>query len=342
MQKVLPVSVFLVVFGAILNFTVASNIILKSNSTAFSWASTRNFLAFGDSYTYVEGAPYGETNFSFIGDAFNFSFTPSQLFSSELLNNYTSSGGSNWPEFLTGCFAGLPNDCPDKKLWDFAYAGADVSSAFLNLHHNTSLDLVDQVRQWDEFGRVPLNLTPAETLVGIFIGINDISDSARWTNVSFPVFYDQIIDSLFDSVETIYSRGFKNFLFLGLPPLDKTPGNLVSPNPLPNRTMIDSWDGSITSHAEALHANHADTNVVVFDTYEALQGILDSPAEFGIVNTTSFCAAAPLIVTDTEETPAGCAVPVKEYFWYNTGHITFTVHQVLAAAIEETLVGFGG
>jgi hypothetical protein len=29
-------------------------------------------------------------------------------------------------EYLTGCFGGLPSRCP-RKLWDFAFAGADIS-----------------------------------------------------------------------------------------------------------------------------------------------------------------------------------------------------------------------
>lgn len=43
-------------------------------------------LAFGDSYTYVQGTA-GLQNYSFIGDLQNFSYTPRQLVSNEIVQN---------------------------------------------------------------------------------------------------------------------------------------------------------------------------------------------------------------------------------------------------------------
>jgi len=301
---------------------------------AFNWENNKYFLAFGDSYTFVQGTS-GELNFSFIGDAFNLSATPRVLFETEIVNNDTSSGGSNWVEFLTGCFSGLPAEC-ENQLWDFAYAGADISSKFLPPHHNTSIQLDQQVRQWDAFAREPLAMDPETTLVAFFIGINDIDDSASFTNVSFPAFYDTIISTYFDSVELVHSRGFKNFLFLGLPPLDKTPGNLGRSNPVPNITMIEAYDSSLEDHVDAFQAAHPEATTVLFDTYSTLSAILEDPESYGITNTTSFCPRydAPDIATNFAA--YGCD-PIAEYFWYNSGHITFTVHQVLAGSIDEEL-----
>ena len=33
----------------------------------------------------------------------------------------------------------------------------------------------------------------------------------------------------------------------------------------------------------------------------------------------------------------GC-IPIPEYFWYNTGHITYYVHELLAAAVKKYLI----
>ncbi len=84
-------------------------------------------LAFGDSYTFVQGT-LGHQNYSFIGDAQKYSFTASQLLSDSIVLNQTSAGGPNWVEYLTGCYSGPPLNCK-KQLWDFAFAGADVSTA---------------------------------------------------------------------------------------------------------------------------------------------------------------------------------------------------------------------
>jgi hypothetical protein len=43
-------------------------------------------LAFGDSYTYVQGTA-GRQNYSFIGDAQNYSYSPQTLLSDEIVQN---------------------------------------------------------------------------------------------------------------------------------------------------------------------------------------------------------------------------------------------------------------
>ena len=105
-------------------------------------------MAFGDSYTFVLG-DHGRTNFSFIGDVHNLGFNSSTLLANRIIQTQvilipdrkhqkvtetaktgTANGGPNWVEYLTGC--GIepgftsPLSC-DKQLWDFAFAGADIS-----------------------------------------------------------------------------------------------------------------------------------------------------------------------------------------------------------------------
>jgi len=99
-------------------------------------------------------------------------------------------------EFLTGCFSGRPSDCP-VELWDFAYAGSDISSDLyvllpyyphgddethvphsLPLHHNITTPLVDQVRQFVDNN--VLSIIPKKPdsarLTAWWIGINDTGD----------------------------------------------------------------------------------------------------------------------------------------------------------------------
>lgn len=94
-------------------------------------------IAFGDSYTYVQGT-LGYPNYSFIGSYLpgQFAITIEELLSDKIVQNFsgTAEGGPNWVEFLTGC--GLapnftsPQSC-SMSLWDFAFAGADVSVELL-------------------------------------------------------------------------------------------------------------------------------------------------------------------------------------------------------------------
>ncbi|CAD0109917.1 unnamed protein product, partial [Aureobasidium uvarum] len=94
--------------------------------TKFNWHDTKYMLAFGDSYTYVQGTA-GHVNSTFTGDYFDFSFTENELLNNKIVQNQ---GGPNWAEYLTGC--GVKPDLTSPlscktQLWDFAFGGADIS-----------------------------------------------------------------------------------------------------------------------------------------------------------------------------------------------------------------------
>lgn len=193
------------------------------------------------------------------------------------------------------------------------------------LHHNYTVPLVNQTQQFLTYGQPvfkhKLCVKPSKTLVAIWIGINDINDSAKY-NVSFPDFYDSIISTIFSqSVKPLYEAGYYNFLFVNLPPLDRTPSNQLKAEPLPNRTMIGWWDDTLVRHSEAFAAEHSDVTTMVFDANTFLNGVLDNPGKYGITNTTNYCAGylQADVLTDWEK--YGCPVPLDQYFWFNSGHM---------------------
>lgn len=271
-------------------------VIARPVSPPFAWSNVKSLLAFGDSYTYVQGL-YGRQNYSFIGDAFNFSYPSIQLLNDPIIQNQigTSAGGPNWVEYLPGCFEGLPIRCRrerEKELWDFAFAGADVSTKHLTLHHNYSVDLDSQVRQYDTYARPYLSLDPDRTLVTIFIGINDVSDSAKWTNASFPDLYSSIVETMLDSVSALAARSrLQDFLFMSLPPLEKTPGNVLAAaqnrTVYPSATQVASWNSVLSTQVdEWVRLQSGVRNAWVFDTYDFLNHIIEAPTEYGVKNVT--------------------------------------------------------
>jgi phospholipase/lecithinase/hemolysin len=104
--------------------------------------------------------------------------------------------------------------------------------------------------------------------------------------------------------------------------------------------MVHQYNDIIVSHASTFEATHPGTKALVFDTYSYLSNILDNPSAYGIVNTTSYCPEynAPDIATNYAA--YGC-LPIEEYFWYNTGHITWKIHEWLAKGVGEFLEGEG-
>ncbi|GAB7349775.1 hypothetical protein MBLNU459_g0496t2 [Dothideomycetes sp. NU459] len=315
----------------------------------WSWDNTKYMITFGDSYTYVQGLPYGHQNYSFIGDLLSPSYTPQQLLESKIIQNQTSTaeGGPNWVEYLTGCGLkpGLtsPLSCK-RQLWDFAFAGADRSPS-TPLHHNFTVPLVNATANFLHYANPTLRtfVNPQQTLVGVWIGINDVGDTASLKNVtSFPALYASILTTLFASVQTLADAGYANFLFLNLPPLDRTPANAARAAPLPNATMVDAWGRELATQAAAFAARnpgtpHADgVRAMVFDANAFLNGVMNDAAAYGIRNVTGYCAGYDQPFVDSDPGRYGC-LPLSEYFWFNTGHMTSHVHQILAGAVESFL-----
>lgn len=286
-----------------------------------------NRIAFGDSYTYVQGTE-GYANSTFIGSNLNFSYTPAQLLSDRIWQNFTSTaeGGPNWIEFLTKCglHYGLsnPRQC-QLQLWDFAFGGAEVSVEYTPLHHPWSVQLVNQTEEFLLYAEPVLKhiVDPTETLVAFWIGINDIGDSAEY-NVSFPTFYNDIITTMFEqAVQPVYDAGYRKFMFINLPPLNRTPSNLVrAAGPLPNATMIEWWDETLKNHSTAFGTENPSTTSLYYDSNAFLNYILDNAASYNITNTTGYCTAYDIAGVNTDPAAFGC-LPLHDYFWFNTGHM---------------------
>ncbi|OBZ71416.1 hypothetical protein A0H81_08770, partial [Grifola frondosa] len=308
--------------------------------TKFNWDATRYVYAFGDSYTFVEGTK-GLATFSFIGDAFDFSFTPAELLEDEIVPKNTSSDGSNWVEFLTGCFEGKPSDCSPHQLWDFAFAGADIDKSLLPLHHNFTIDLVDEVKRWAAYAADVIPHPAHETLTAWWIGINDTGDTLNNATITdIHAFWETEMASFFSAVELAYDRNLRGtYLFINVPPEDRSPSHANTSWAATLAANIDDYNAVLDAHVQDFAATHSDMNVLTFDAHAWFNGVLDSPSQFGFTNITGFCE---------------CTDP--GFFWYSeccwllpllsergftvlsdTGHPTEHVHRLLAQAIEEEL-----
>ncbi|KAH0287420.1 lysophospholipase A [Aureobasidium namibiae CBS 147.97] len=307
------------------------------------WANTSNIIAFGDSYSYVLGTA-GRQNYSFIGDYNRFAFSAQKLLNNKIVQSQTSTaeGGPNWLEHLTGCGVNpgttSPLDC-NIQLWDFAFAGADIGTQYTPRHKAYTVPLVNQTQQFLTYAQPALHniTTPETTLATFWIGTNDIFDTST-SKVPIDTLYTDMITTLYQSIQTIHDAGYRNFLIMNLAPLDKTPKNVRSIRPLPSKSMVNRWNTILASQAADFRTRNSDSNVVVFDSNTFLNEILKNPAPYGIKNTKDFCAAwnQPNVVADA--TQYGC-LPMDQYFWFNTAHLTTHTHEILAAEVKRVLSG---
>lgn len=286
-------------------------------------------IAFGDSYTYVQGTA-GYPNYTFVGSYLpgQFAFTPQTLLTNKIVQNFTATaeGGPNWVEYLTGC--GLKNNTlPSKckiQLWDFAFAGADASEEYLPLHHDYTIPLVNQTQQYLTWAEpvIGKKMDKSRALVAIWIGINDVNDSVKQLNgTDFKTFWDALVNTFFEeSVQPMYNAGYRNFLFVNLPPLDRTSANQKLTNPRPNKEEIGWWNSAVDKHRKTFEKVHPKAKTLLYDANTFLNGVMDSPTNYGITNTTSYCPAFNQLDVLTTPEKYGCQ-SLDQYFWYNSGHL---------------------
>ncbi|KDQ62303.1 carbohydrate esterase family 16 protein [Jaapia argillacea MUCL 33604] len=290
----------------------------KATETSFSWDKIKYFYAFGDSYTFVQGT-LGYPNYSWIGDELNLSFTPEQLLSNEIVPRNTSSDGSNWTEFLTGCMQGKPSECSPRQLWNFAFAGADIDINLLPLHHNFSVQLVDQVKQWSDYAADYIPHPPGETMTAWWIGINDTGDSlGNQTITDFHAFWETEMTSYFQAVQMAYDRGLNStHLFINVPPEERSPAQVfdTTNGPILQQHIVD-FNAVLAEHVQQFAAANPTATVLTFDAHTWFNNVLDNYQAYGFGNITGYCQ---------------CRDPT--YFWLNTGHPTEYVHVLLAQAI---------
>jgi phospholipase/lecithinase/hemolysin len=283
---------------------------------------------------------------------FSLFFTPDKLFSNRIVlnitwaNQGTAEGGPNWVEHLTNCGTqkGLtdPRACP-RQLWDFAYAGANTVSepGFTPAHWNHTVSFQQQTEQFVSYGNPALEsigLSKKDALVAIWIGINDINDLAklRGKNVSFTPLYEKVEGYVWANVEKIYALGYRKYLVMNLPPLNR------SPSPAVNASMIQTFNGIAARHAEEFAARHKDAMVLQYDVNAVLNGILDNYQDYGFQNVTNFCPGYNKADIRVNPGKYGCGEGLDTYFWYDSGHLGSRTHKVFSGMLEKWLVERSG
>ncbi|PPQ96686.1 hypothetical protein CVT26_010315 [Gymnopilus dilepis] len=263
------------------------------------WDEIKFVHAFGDSYSFVQGTQ-GLANFSFIGDAQDFSFTPHQLLTNEIIprnasliissqsaDTYEEADYGFWLEFLTGCLQGKPSECR-RQLWDFSFAGADIDGNLLPLHHPFTVPLVDQVKQWLEFAADIIPHPVGQTLTTWWIGINDTGDTvSNATITDFSAFWEVEMNSYFKAVQAATDRGLQTHLFINVPPEERSPNALGDATKAALlKTHIDEFNDILAGHIAAFEAANPHATVLTFDAHSWFNTVLDNPTSFGFTNTT--------------------------------------------------------
>ncbi|KAK8023145.1 carbohydrate esterase family 16 protein [Apiospora marii] len=257
---------------------------------------------------------------------------------------YTSSNGPNWVDYLT-----VKYNASLLQTYNLAVGGATVDSALVKPYKPEVLSVKQQAQ--DVFlptyaSSSSSQWTGGDSLFAFWIGINDVGNS-YWQDDT-PTLNRQIFAVYADVVRRLYrDAGARHFLFLNVPPVDRSPLTVGQGATAVEREAADiaAFNALTAALAADLAAEGQDggdkANVWTYDVHALFTEVLDRPAAYeataGYANTTGFCAAYQNGTPNQDTLDPACGVPVNEYFWLNNLHPTYPVHDVVAEQVAAAL-----
>ena len=148
---------------------------------------------------------------------------------------------------------------------------------------------------------------------------------------------------------------------MNVPPVDRSPGTLEtsSLSQAAEAAYIAEFNFRLGALVYNLGTRNPDTTLFLFDTNWLFTRVLDDPQQFvetaGYLNTTSYCPAYAqyeqygyandssfqVELTNSSGTMTltyfdpTCGVPINAYFWLNTLHPTYPMHNFLGSQITQ-------
>jgi phospholipase/lecithinase/hemolysin len=102
------------------------------------------------------------------------------------------------------------------------------------------------------------------------------------------------LNRYFEQVEYLYERGIRSFLFVNVPPIDRTPlfiGQGITASRAVKASLAD-YNAQLSGQVKAFQSRHVDLDqITVFDSNKLFNTLLDSAEALGWVNSTGFCDA---------------------------------------------------
>jgi phospholipase/lecithinase/hemolysin len=192
------------------------------------------------------------------------------------------------------------------EMFNLAYGGATVNSTLVAPYEPTVISLQQQVQ--DEFIPAYTGASPAapsapawtgaNSLFAFWIGINDVGNSYYYGTGTTGPLNAKIFAVYSGLVDTLYSLGARNFVFINVPPVDRSPLMLAQGTDATTLEKADlaAFNGLIGDMAKNLTTAHAGAvNVWVYDSNASFSAVLDNPAVYtqtaGYKNTTAYCDA---------------------------------------------------
>ncbi|KAI5122325.1 hypothetical protein M0805_002492 [Coniferiporia weirii] len=216
---------------------------------------------------------------------------------------YTAVGGINWIDVDTVQY--------NRSLiltYNYAYGGATIDASLVAPYESTVLSLTDQVNQFLSGVATKPATTPWTSSNSLF---------SFWIETrSRTHFWMPILRSC-----KAFAVGGRNFLFLNVPPIDRSPLMLAedaSAQAL-EKTVIAGFNSKLAGRVTQLKANNTGVSTWLWDSNAAFTQVLDDPTAFGFIDATSYGGTGD--------------------FWGNNYHSSSSAQQIWGQNVSSVLAG---
>lgn len=237
------------------------------------------WFSFGDSYTQTGFSPTG--TLPALGNPLGNPPYP----------GWTATGGENWVDYVT-----TKNNRSLLLTYNYAYGGATIDANLVAPYTPTVLSLTDQVNQFLSGAATKPASTPwksANALFSIWIGINDIGNS-YYLSGDRAAFSDTLLNAEFALVQKLYNVGARNFLFVNVPPIERSPLMLAQAASAraAEKTVITGFNSKLAAKVSAFKAANSGVSTWIWDSNASFTTILNSPTSYGFKDATSYGSAS--------------------------------------------------
>ncbi|RPB15520.1 hypothetical protein P167DRAFT_533305 [Morchella conica CCBAS932] len=286
--------------------TSTSTTTLKTSTTTTSTASTSSATG-GVKYIFSFGDSYSATGFWVGGTA----PSASNPLGNPTFPGSTTSGGANWVGYLVTEFN------PTTALsYNFASSGAAVNNSIVS---SWGTPLTTQVATFLQYLGTGGPWSSDDSVFVFWIGINDIWNSYA-LDVDQAALHAKLMDEIFKLVQQLYDVGARKFMFMSVPPVEKTPSQLVYSDAVRANEVVQiaDYNSQLVSRTATWKAGKTGTTVWQFDTQPAFNQVISNPAAYGYVDATTVCQTSTCM-------------------WYDTFHPSSALHKVVAEQVAAAL-----
>ncbi|OCH86236.1 hypothetical protein OBBRIDRAFT_797374 [Obba rivulosa] len=175
-------------------------------------------------------------------------------------------GKPNWVGYMVSKYLADRPAGRRPLVFDYAVGGDAVTGVHRQIHKEF-LPFAGKKPEWAPW-------VASDTLFITWVGINDCAFAKEDT-------VKPMIDRLFEEQQYLYNAGGRNFLFVDLPPLNRSPAYRNKPFETETPPAYVLWNTYLKDGIATFSSAHPGVTAMLFSSWDTFTRVLDNPIEYG-------------------------------------------------------------